>query len=188
MTSIELQNIISLGESETLEFKTAFSKEVIESLVAFANTKGGSVLIGVSNNKNIIGVNIGEESIQNWLNEIKTKTEPSIIPDFESYNVDDKIIIRITVKEFPNKPIAYQGRYYQRLHNSNHQLAVQEINDLYLKSTQNSWDSYLFPNSNYDNLNEDIILEFINKVNDGGRFKLTGTPKDCLRKLQFLSG
>lgn len=35
MTSIEIQNIISLGESTTVEFKTAYSKEVIEAIVAF---------------------------------------------------------------------------------------------------------------------------------------------------------
>ena len=43
-----LQNSISQGESETVELKTSFSDEVIISLVAFANTNGGTVFIGVS--------------------------------------------------------------------------------------------------------------------------------------------
>ena len=33
--------MIALGESENLEFKASFGKEVIESLAAFANHKGG---------------------------------------------------------------------------------------------------------------------------------------------------
>lgn len=33
---------IENGESQTIEFKTSFQKEVIESVVAFANTKGGN--------------------------------------------------------------------------------------------------------------------------------------------------
>jgi len=45
----ELQQHISKGENEFLEFKTSFNKEVIETLVAFANAKGGDVIIGVKN-------------------------------------------------------------------------------------------------------------------------------------------
>jgi predicted HTH transcriptional regulator len=35
-------------ESQTVEFKKSFNEDVIETLVAFANTKGGRVLIGVA--------------------------------------------------------------------------------------------------------------------------------------------
>ena len=43
-----LQTLIAAGESQTLEFKTSFDKASIESLVAFANSQGGTVLIGVT--------------------------------------------------------------------------------------------------------------------------------------------
>ena len=59
-----LQKIIDSGESQTVEFKSSFGKEVIESLVAFSNSKGGKVVVGVNANKNIIGVSISDESIQ----------------------------------------------------------------------------------------------------------------------------
>ena len=39
--------LISQGESETVEFKSTFGKEVIESLCAFANNIGGAVLVGI---------------------------------------------------------------------------------------------------------------------------------------------
>ena len=48
MTNI--REMLSLGESGTLEFKEKFSAEVIETAVAFANTRGGHLLIGVSDN------------------------------------------------------------------------------------------------------------------------------------------
>ena len=35
------------GESENLEFKVSFDRESIETISAFANAKGGTVLIGV---------------------------------------------------------------------------------------------------------------------------------------------
>ena len=45
----KILEIIKNGENEQIEFKESFNKEVIETIVAFANTKGGIVLIGVSN-------------------------------------------------------------------------------------------------------------------------------------------
>ena len=36
-------------ESRHIEFKPNFNEDVIETLVAFANSKGGKVLIGVDN-------------------------------------------------------------------------------------------------------------------------------------------
>jgi len=43
----DILTTISNGENQTVEFKTSFQKEVIESVVAFANSYGGRVFIGV---------------------------------------------------------------------------------------------------------------------------------------------
>ena len=50
VNEIKIKELIRHGESATLEFKTNFNDEVIVSLNAFANSKGGSVYIGVSDN------------------------------------------------------------------------------------------------------------------------------------------
>ena len=41
-----LLDAIALGEGARIEFKSSFQKEVIENLAAFANTRGGSILVG----------------------------------------------------------------------------------------------------------------------------------------------
>ena len=81
MTTKDLKKLISSGESDQLEFKSSFGKEVIETLCAFANTKGGYVLIGVSNTNQITGLNLSGETLQGWLNQIKQSTVPSLLPD-----------------------------------------------------------------------------------------------------------
>jgi len=58
-------HIIKQGEGESIEFKTSFGKEVIESIVAFSNTKGGKVIVGVNDNKHVAGITVSDESIQN---------------------------------------------------------------------------------------------------------------------------
>ena len=61
--SEELLQRISLGENQCQDFKFAItdSKKIAKSLSAFANTDGGSLLIGVKDNGKIAGANIDEE-------------------------------------------------------------------------------------------------------------------------------
>lgn len=60
-----LKHIISAGENQQTEFKQSFNKQTIETLVAFANTKGGSIYIGISKSNKIVGVKTNRESVQN---------------------------------------------------------------------------------------------------------------------------
>ena len=45
---MDLKHLLKSGESETLEFKEIFDDKTVESAVAFANAKGGMILIGVN--------------------------------------------------------------------------------------------------------------------------------------------
>jgi ATP-dependent DNA helicase RecG len=130
-------------ENQHTEFKSSFNEAAIETLSAFVNTKGGKVYVGLDDQGNPVpNFSIGKETVQNWINEVKNKTQPSIIADIEVVIVQGKEVICITVNEFPVKPVAFRGRYYKRVNNANHQLSAMEITNLSLQSLQLSWDSY----------------------------------------------
>jgi ATP-dependent DNA helicase RecG len=63
-TDVYYQCLIQQGENSQVEFKASFQKELIETLVAFANSKGGLVLIGISDAGQITGVDIKAETLQ----------------------------------------------------------------------------------------------------------------------------
>jgi len=67
MTPEELKVIISKGESETLDFKESFDREAVETAGAFSNSKGGTIIVGVSDNGTIKGIQIGKETINDWI-------------------------------------------------------------------------------------------------------------------------
>jgi predicted HTH transcriptional regulator len=69
---------IEKGEDENLELKSSFSKAVIETVVAFSNKSGGTIILGVNDKKETVGITITEETVQKWINEIKQNTEPSV--------------------------------------------------------------------------------------------------------------
>nr|QNO51889.1 hypothetical protein HCMLNGLJ_00009 [Methanosarcinales archaeon ANME-1 ERB6] len=57
----DLLKLISRGENEGLELKESLrlKEEICQAVSAFSNAKGGSILVGVSNDGKVIGVDIG---------------------------------------------------------------------------------------------------------------------------------
>jgi len=47
MEQTSLKQLIARREGQTLEFKREFSTDIVKEIVAFANTEGGVILIGV---------------------------------------------------------------------------------------------------------------------------------------------
>ena len=186
MTKNELYHIITQGENETTEFKSSFGKEVIESIVAFSNSKGGKVIVGVNANKNIIGVSISDESIQKWINEIKQNTNPQVIPDAETLELEGKTVVLFRVIEYPVKPVAFRNKYYKRKANSNHLMSIEEIANEHLKTINSSWDFYPDPDHSIHNISIKKISQFIHNIEQKNHSEITISPVDFLSKLEFI--
>lgn len=171
------------SESKTVEFKTAFNQDTIVSLVAFANADGGSVYIGIRDDGKIVGVSLAEESETAWVNEIKSKTAPAIVPEADRMVVDGKNVVRLYIAPLPVKPTSVQGRYYIRKGKANHLMSISELSDMYLKTMSSSWDA--MPS---DHALEDISLEkvaaFAKRMNPDS----PDDPMRVLRKLSLVSG
>ena len=147
-------------ETQHIEFKPSFNEDVIETLVAFANTKGGKIFVGVDDKgKPVKSFIIGNESIQNWINEVKTKTQPQVIPDCEIIDYYGSKIVEFSVPEYPIKPVSTRGKCFKRVSNSNHLLSVGEIANEHLKTINSSWDMYPDPIHSLD----DIAFDKVNK-------------------------
>ncbi|MCG6534275.1 MAG: putative DNA binding domain-containing protein, partial [Syntrophales bacterium LBB04] len=187
LTPMTVTSLIDSGESETVEFKTSFDRETIETLVAFANARGGTVLIGVADNGSVRGVTIGKESLNDWLGQIKSATGPAIIPNIDALQVKGRTVVAIRIDEYPIKPISTRGRYFKRVAAANHQLRLGEITDLYMQSLQLSWDAYEAPRESLDALSIPKIERFIDQVNESGRFTLDQSPLLALEKLKYIT-
>lgn len=187
MTNLsDINKLINSGESETLEFKSSFNSEAIETLVAFANTCGGKVVIGINHKNETIGVTINEESVQNWLNEIKGKTAPSIIPNVDIVLFEDKAIVIFTMQEYPIKPVATRGKYFKRIVNSNHLMSISEVANEHLRIINSSWDYLLDPNHSLEHISVTKIEEYIKKFEQKNNTTVDYTPLEFLKKQEIL--
>jgi ATP-dependent DNA helicase RecG len=186
MTDKELKNIISQGEGEKLEFKSNFNNELIETLVAFANKHGGKIIVGINQKVEISGVIIKKETIQNWINEIKNKTAPSLIPDVEIVNYLDRTLVVFSVQEYPIKPIATRGKYFKRIANSNHLMSLEEIANEHLRTVNSSWDYYIDPGHGIESISVGKVQRFILGVEKQTQNKIEVEPLDFLTKLEII--
>ena len=162
MTQEEILALISKGESETIEFKENFEKETVETVSAFANTKGGIIVVGISDDGGIKGIQIGKHTINNWLNQISQSTEPALIPQVEVLNYQRKNIVIIKIAEFPIKPLSVKGKCFKRSGNANRIMTPQEIANMYLASASMSWDAFPAQESSMEDIDTDKLNQLAN--------------------------
>jgi ATP-dependent DNA helicase RecG len=172
-------------ETQQTEYKKSFGKEVIISLVAFANTDGGRVIVGVDDNGTVCGIDVGPETVQRYLNEIKTATYPQLFPKSHIQEKDKHTILIFEINEFPIKPVSYKNRYYKRVHNSNHLLTLEEIVDLQQQSLSVSFDAYPVQVT-LNELDQKLIKQFFDRVNNRGRITLRDDLLTNLIKLKLV--
>jgi hypothetical protein len=100
----EIEQMILTGESQTLEFKEKLDKgrpeRIAKTVVAFANTKGGTIVFGVDDDHHIVGCLIPglADTVTNL---IRSYCEP--VPDFSTRVVrhEDKDLLLVGIMESP---------------------------------------------------------------------------------------
>ena len=100
-----LKKIIAKGESSTLDFKNTISsaKKIAKTLVAFSNSVGGSILIGVKDNGYIVGVQQEEEIFM--INSAATiYSKPNINYEVILHEFNDLTVVEIVMREGTQKP------------------------------------------------------------------------------------
>lgn len=98
------RGVFAMIESEQTEFKREYTDNILKTVIAFANTNGGKILVGVDDD----GIPIGIENIDDCYTRITNAVRDNISPDiamFTKYTVNENDrIIEITVSEGTNKP------------------------------------------------------------------------------------
>jgi predicted HTH transcriptional regulator len=100
-----IKNLIEEGEHQQLDFKYEISdsKKIARSLVAFANTDGGRLLVGVKDNGSVSGVKSAEEF---YMVETASTlyTRPEVPYTTREWTVDGKTVVEVIVHPRVGKP------------------------------------------------------------------------------------
>lgn len=132
----QIEYLASRGESQNLEYKREIGKdkkEFLESVVAFANSNGGTILVGVSDHGDIVGCgNTSKEQIEQSIRDsIKQFVECEISED----KYDGKPVIMIRVPDGYDKPyyllLGNKSVPYIRRNSSDMPMSPYEIEEIY---------------------------------------------------------
>jgi predicted HTH transcriptional regulator len=106
MKKREILELIEVGENLRCEFKRKIpsNDKIAKEMIAFANTRGGVILIGVDDNKNIVGVE-SEKSEAEIIKDVAINyCEPPLYYNIEYVNLEGKEVVVVEIPESDEKP------------------------------------------------------------------------------------
>ena len=120
------------GEGQHVEFKTGFGEqgEIIDTLVAFANAFGGTVLVGVKDPEphEVVGVSLGSNTLEQFDGRLKEKA--GLLPGFESEVIPhgERTVVQFTVRAHaPGQLLMSGGCAIVRAARSNQRMTVEQV-------------------------------------------------------------
>lgn len=135
----EFEDILKAGETDKVEFKSWIKSKnmkervtlVVEELIAFANTKGGTVYFGVEDETHEVTGCDPEYDSQRLIESIYDKTRPSLFTEIYDFKYDGKIVIAISVKSDGITYATTDGRCLKRLGRNSKPFYPDEMSNKY---------------------------------------------------------
>ena len=189
---VTIENLIGVTESEILEWKSSLSQlnRIIETISAFSNTKGGTIIIGVDGTGKILGISIGKDTIEQLTNKIISNTEPKIYPDISVRKFKEKNLIVIRVDKYPYDIVLAFGRPYKRVSKSTLKVSKDEYEKLILEKHKNKLylDSQICKEATFDDIDHIKVKKFLERASFERRIEINPNiiPEEALRKLNLI--
>lgn len=157
-------------EDEYTELKQELTKDIKKEIIAFANTNGGKIYIGVDDNGNAVGLKNIKEDIEALSSMIKEgiTTDLTLFTKISQEKVNNKNIIRLDIMEAPNKPYYLTEKgikpsgVYLRLGNTSIPASEEIIKKMINESQNNSFETII---SKTQNLTFDYTKSVFEKHN-----------------------
>lgn len=188
---MDFSRIFEDKETENIEFKSSLSekKQIGETISAFSNNAGGKVFVGINNNAEIIGVDIGSRTLEDLANYIISNTDPRFHASIGVESVDGRDIIVIKVPESDEKPLFFRGRAYIRMGRTNQMLRAVQIRE-FIESGRHriSWDEKVYDMASLEDIDENKVRWFLENAESERNRDIDPktSVKEALNKLELL--
>ena len=184
---VDLSRLNKNSESETLELKESFDAKALETIGAFANAQGGTLLVGVRDDGHVNGITLGANTLEEWAQKMQAKIQPRFLPSIVPQIHNGRTVVAITVGR-SDSLVSVDGRFIKRVGRTNQLMSPEEIKQRLLFYSNSSWDSRAEEDAAIDDLDEEAIHQFLKKLNSVGRrtVPVDEEPIVTLKKLRLI--
>lgn len=156
-----IQALIQQGENTQIEFKSAALRpeSAAREIVAFANTFGGSLLIGVEDDGSITGV---ESDLETWFaNVSRNNIIPALTIDVQHAAMDGKTVCLVTVPKGQDRPYQTQdGKYWVRAGSTNRMATKEELSRLFQQAGLIHFDISPVANTDISHIDKSAVDDY----------------------------
>lgn len=135
MNKDELSLLIKEGEGLTVEFKEKYTAKIVQDIVAFANSRGGKILLGITDEGKIKGEKLSG-SLKAEIFSLGRNCDPAI--EVSIKQVEEVVLIE--VDEGDDKPYSCSGTYFRRFDAVTQKLSRDETKAIFDSSYRTHFD------------------------------------------------
>ncbi len=126
MEPAQIEQILENGEGALVEFKQSASASLAKEMVAFANTAGGTIYIGISDDNRVIGCPMTNR-MRSEIHNLGNNCSPRITPVIESFTYKGKEVVAIEIPESQDKPVQCSDGFFIREGANSQKMSRDEI-------------------------------------------------------------
>ena len=176
LTLENIRELVSQTETGQIEFKetTGQLERAMETLCAFLNGKGGTILFGVTDKGKIIGQEVSDQTkriVADALQRLEplAAVEISYIPLPD--NSEKKIIVIHVEEQRYTRPFTYKGRPYIRIESTTSTMSQSTYNQLLMQrdEVRFGWEALINEDLKQEDLDKDEILKTVRLGIESGR-------------------
>jgi len=152
----DLELLIREGEGLIVEFKEKYTSKIDEDMVAFANTRGGTILLGVRDDD---GAVVGEKltnDLKAKINSLARNCKPSI-----SVNVAQVgEVAAVQVSEGDEKAYSCASGYYRRLNGTTQKMSPEEVRLMFRENDPLPFEDRTVKGFSFEDVSRAKVLAF----------------------------
>jgi ATP-dependent DNA helicase RecG len=185
MTEKRIHDLIERGEDQGVEFKQAASsaKDLAREIAAFANTSGGTIVIGVDDSGKVMGVKDFKKTEQVITNALNHNCRPSIQANISRVDVSGKTLAVVRIPEGAGKPYEANHVVYLRTGSSTRHASREEKQDIYAAGIKEGYDLLPVKNASLRDFSREEVIQYVKLRNARLNTPVEPYSESLLRKL-----
>ncbi|MFH1627988.1 MAG: ATP-binding protein, partial [Pseudomonadota bacterium] len=129
ITAEQVRLLISQGEGLIVEFKERYTPRIDQDIVAFANTRGGTLLLGVRDDGTVAGERLTND-LKAKINSLTRNCKPAVAVNLSQVGE----VVAVVVPEGMEKPYSCSSGYYRRLDATTQKMSHDELRIMFAEN------------------------------------------------------